>query len=220
MKPVPNAKLSCILPHAILLACCFAAAVATAASTDDVAAVRDQWERVNFVAAGPEREGQFMALIETCDSLLASQPDDAQALTWCGIVESSYAGAAGGLGALKHAKTARKYFERAIDIDRNIVDGAALTSLGTLYAKVPGWPVGFGDDKKARKYLEEGLQANPDGMDSHFFMAEFLADKGEKVKAQLHLQQALKAQPRPGRAISDEARRAEINALLGHLGNL
>jgi tetratricopeptide (TPR) repeat protein len=209
-----------ILPRALLLAGSLVCVAVTAAPKADVAAVRDQWEQVNFVVAGPEREGQFMALTETCDSLLATQPDNAEALTWCGIVESSYAGVAGGLGALKHAKAARKYFERAIDIDRNTVNGAALTSLGTLYAKVPGWPIGFGDDKKARKYLEEGLQANPDGMDSHFFMAVFLADKGEKEKAQQHLQRALEAPPRPGRAISDEARRAEINALLGHLGNL
>ncbi|MEQ9393846.1 tetratricopeptide repeat protein [Haliea sp.] len=179
--------------------------------------MRAQWEQVNFVVAEAEREHQFRALIETCDSLLATRPNDAQALTWCGIVQSSYAGAAGGLGALKHAKAARKHFQRAIDIDRGAVNGAALTSLGTLYAKVPGWPVGFGNDKKARQYLEEGLQANPEGMDSNFFMAEFLADQGETEEAKRHLQRALQAPGRPGRAISDTARRKEVEALLAEL---
>lgn len=202
---------------ALLLTCSLAANATQPASA---ATVRDQWEQANFVAAGPEREGQFMALIETCDSLLSTQPDNAEALTWCGIVESSYAGVAGGLGALKHAKAARKHFERAIGKDQNTVNGAALTSLGTLYAKVPGWPIGFGDEKKARKYLESGLKANPNGIDSNFFMAEFLADQGETEAAKQHLERALQAPPRPGRIISDEARRAEINALLGHLEHL
>lgn len=209
-----------ILRCALILAGSFVYTTVAAEPGADVAAVRTQWEQANFVAADPEREGQFMTLIETCDSLLVTHPDNAEALTWCGIVESSYAGVAGGLGALKHAKAARQHLEQAIGIDRTTVNGAALTSLGTLYAKVPGWPVGFGDDKKARKYLEEGLQANPEGMDAHFFMAEFLAEKGEKEKAKQHLQEALKAPPRPGRKISDEARRAEINALLGHLNHL
>ena len=209
-----------ILPRALIVAGALVCVAVTAEPRADVSAVGTQWEQANFVAAGPEREGQFMALIETCDSLLATQPDSAEALTWCGIVESSYAGVAGGLGALKHAKVARQHFERAIDIDRTTVDGAALTSLGTLYAKVPGWPIGFGDEKKARKYLESGLKANPNGIDSNFFMAEFLADQGETEAAKQHLERALQAPPRPGRIISDEARRAEINALLGHLEHL
>ncbi|MEQ9464585.1 MAG: hypothetical protein RJQ10_13070 [Haliea sp.] len=190
-----------------------------AAPTADVTAVREQWEQINFIVAAPEREEQFETLIDSCNSLLALQPGDAQALTWCGIVESSYAGVAGGLGALKHAKAARRYFEQAIDIDPDTVNGAALTSLGTLYAKVPGWPVGFGSDKKARQYLEDGLKADPDGMDSNFFMAEFLADQGQSEAAKQHLQRALNAPPRPARAISDTARRKEIAAFLARLGS-
>tara|TARA_R110002110_G_scaffold291986_2_gene506051 strand:+ start:7451 stop:8113 length:663 start_codon:yes stop_codon:yes gene_type:complete len=220
MQYLSNKRHFGIVSLALAVAFSLTAAGSMAEPTADVAAVRDQWEQVNFVAPAPEREQQFAALIDTCNSLLATRSEDAEALTWCGIVESSYAGVAGGLGALKHAKAARKHFERAIDIDRNTVNGAALTSLGTLYAKVPGWPLGFGDNKKAARYLEDGLEVNPHGMDSNFFMAEFLADQGETEAAKQHLERALQATPRPGRAISDEARRAEINALLGHLGHL
>ncbi|MDO8861603.1 hypothetical protein Q6D67_07805 [Haliea sp. E1-2-M8] len=218
MKLLTQTRRSGIFTLALLLTPLLAPVAAMAAPAAEVAAVRDQWEQINFVVAEAEREQHFAQLVDTCDSLLAAQPDDPQALTWCGIVESSYAGAAGGLGALKHAKAARKHFERAIGIDPVAVNGAALTSLGTLYARVPGWPVGFGNDKKARQYLEDGLKANPDGMDSNFFMAEFLAHRGHDEEAKRYLQQALKAPPRPGRAISDTARREEVEALLAKLG--
>lgn len=218
MKLSTQIRWSGILSLALLLAHSLVPVTAMAAPAAEVAAVRDQWEQINFVVAEAEREQQFAKLIDTCDSLLVAQPDDPQALTWCGIVESSYAGAAGGLGALKHAKAARKHFERAIGIDPEAVNGAALTSLGTLYARVPGWPVGFGNNKKARQYLEDGLQANPDGMDSNFFMAEFLADQGETEEAKRYLQRALSAPERPGREISDTGRRKEIEARLANLG--
>ncbi|HBQ41283.1 MAG TPA: hypothetical protein DD808_12040 [Halieaceae bacterium] len=188
------------------------------ASVDaEVSALRKQWEHVNFELAAQEQEGAYGGLLARCDKLLDEQPDDAQALTWCGIIRSSFAGVVGGLDALGYAKAARDDFERAVAIDATVSDGAALTSLGTLYARVPGWPVGFGNSKKALKYLEAGLQANPEGIDSNFFLAEFLASEGETAKAKDHLRRALRAAPRPGRSAADAARKAEAEALLAEL---
>ena len=34
-------------------------------------------------------------------------------------------------------------------IDPKALDGSAYASLGSLFYQVPGWPIGFGDDKKA-----------------------------------------------------------------------
>ena len=57
------------------------------------------------------------------------------------------------------------------------LDGSAYTSLGTLYYKVPGFPIGFGDHKKARQLLEAALKVNPDGIDSNYFYGEYLFDE-------------------------------------------
>ena len=54
---------------------------------------------------------------------------------------------------------AKKLFERAIKLDPAAMDGSAYTSLGSLYYQVPGWPVGFGDDDKAKEMLLKGLDS-------------------------------------------------------------
>ena len=54
---------------------------------------------------------------------------------------------------------------RGYETDRFAGDrGSAYTSLGTLYFKVPGWPVGFGDEEKAEELLRKAL-AGRDEMD-------------------------------------------------------
>jgi len=43
------------------------------------------------------------------------------------------------------------------------LNGSVYNSLGSLYAKVPGWPLGFGDKKKAQAYFEKALAINRTG---------------------------------------------------------
>ena len=55
----------------------------------------------------------------------------------------------------------------ALAIDPKALAGSAYTSLGSLYYQVPGWPIGFGDDKKAREMLEAAgyeVTDQPDGV--------------------------------------------------------
>jgi Tfp pilus assembly protein PilF len=112
------------------------------------------------------------------------------------------------------AKRARAQFEAALALDDKALDGSAYTSLGTLYHKMPGWPVGFGSDKKAREYLEKALQLSPTAIDPNYFYGEFLYDEGEYARALEYLEVAQKAPPRPGREIADAGRQAEIRALI------
>lgn len=76
-------------------------------------------------------------------------------LIWSAIIDSSWAGAKGGLGALSLVKQARSDLEKAISIDPNALQGSAWTSLGALYYQVPGWPIGFGDKNKAEEMLKK-----------------------------------------------------------------
>jgi Tfp pilus assembly protein PilF len=120
----------------------------------------------------------------------------------------------GGLGALGPAKEARAKFEAALAMDENALEGSAHTSLGTLYHKVPGFPIAFGSDKKARMHLEKALKISPNAIDPNYFYGEFLYDEGEYAQALKHLETALKAPPRPGREIADAGRQQEIKALI------
>lgn len=97
--------------------------------------------------------------------------------------------------------------------DPSVLHGSALTSLGVLYYKVPGWPLGFGDEERAEFMLKRGLALNPDGIDSNYFYADFLLSQGKPEQAKSYLEKAKAAQPRPGREIADAGRQGEIARL-------
>ena len=97
------------------------------------------------------------------------------------------------------------------------MNGSAYTSLATLYAKVPGWPIGFGDKKRAEELFKKSLAINPSGIDPNFFYAEYLIDHDRVAEGRNYLETALKAPPRPGRELADSGRRQEIQALLNKI---
>lgn len=190
------------------------------ASDFDVEAVvylQEQWAIDNYSLSGKEQKEAFLSLIEAADKMVAEHPQQASLYVWRGIIKSTYAGVKGGLGALKYAKAAKADFEKGIALDAKVLEGSAYTSLGTLYFNVPGWPIGFGDDKKAETMLKKGLQINPQGIDANYFYGQFLSDEGRYEEARRHLQLALGAAPRPGRELADSGRRKEVQAVLAEV---
>lgn len=188
--------------------------VAWADVAEDVVRVRSSWEKIKYRMPEKEQEAAFEQLAKESASIKGANPKHAPAAIWHGIVEASYAGAKGGLGALGLAKNAKKSFEDALAIDPKALDGSAYTSLGSLYYQVPGWPIGFGDDKMALEMLNKGLALNPNGIDPNYFYGDFLFRNGDLNGAENALKKALAAAPRDGRALADEGRRKEINELL------
>jgi len=183
--------------------------------TTELSELQQDWDRANYQAANAvDKEHQLEVLSARSEALARKYPRNAEPLVWEGIVLSTYAGAKGGLGALSLAKKSRDCLLEATRIDPAALKGSAYTSLGALYYKVPGWPVGFGDDDKAAEFLGKALALNPDGMDPNYFIGEYLFEQGEYSRSLQHLQKALAAEPRPDRPIADAGRRAEINALV------
>ncbi|MES1943023.1 TPR repeats containing protein [Salinisphaera sp. PC39] len=180
--------------------------------------IQHAWAHANYEVSGDARERAFEDLEERAAAFRAAYPDRAEALIWEGIVLSTYAGVKGGLGALGLAKKARADYEKALEMDETALAGSAHTSLGVLYYKVPGWPLGFGSNDKAEKHLRKALSINPDGIDPNFFYAEYLVDeKGDYRAARRHLEKALSAPDRPDRPVADAGRRAEVRRLLARL---
>jgi cytochrome c-type biogenesis protein CcmH/NrfG len=176
--------------------------------------LQQQWVQVNYQLVDDAQEDGFENLVKQAQNLVAADPENANGLVWLGIIESSYAGAKGGIGALSLAKKAKKALEESMKIDDSALNGSAYTSLGTLYHKVPGWPFGFGDDDTAKEMLEKAMLINPNGIDSNYFYGEFLFDEKEYTTAKKHLIIALQAPPRQERPLADEFRRVEINQLM------
>ena len=180
----------------------------------DVAQLQKRWAEVNYTLKNKAQKEAFEALIVQADKVISTYPDAAETWIWRGIIKSSYAGAKGGLGAMSLAKASKADLEKAMTLNDMALSGSAYTSLGTLYFKVPGWPIGFGDDDKAKELLEKALTINPDGIDSNYFYAEFLADQHLYQKAEQYLLKAQQASPRPDRPLADKGRRDEITVSL------
>jgi tetratricopeptide (TPR) repeat protein len=211
MHPIPR------LLAAVLLLGVFSAPLLAATPDEIIRPIQTQWAEIKYKSPAPQQADQYHALAQESRKIVDSNPGMAEALIWEGIVISSEAGASSGLGALSLAKEARQRLDDALKIDDKALNGSAYTSLATLYAKVPGWPIGFGDDDKAEEYFKKSLAINPDGIDPNFFYAEYLVEKDRYAEARNHLEAALKAPPRPGRELADSGRRQEIKALLDQL---
>ncbi len=179
-----------------------------------VAELQHDWAIANYQLTGDAQETAFEALIERSNAAVRSNPKSADLLIWDGIIKSSFAGAKGGLGALSLAKEARDSLEAALKLDDQALNGSAYTSLGTLYASVPGWPVGFGNDKKAATMLQKAIEINPDGIDSNYFYADYLLQSKQYKKAEEYLLKAQNAPARPDRPVADAGRQEEIHAAL------
>jgi tetratricopeptide (TPR) repeat protein len=206
-----------MLSRRLLLAACAALALpfAQAAPVDDaVAQLQREWEAIRYQAPAAEREKRFASLAAEAHKVSEAYSRRAEPLVWEGIIVSSLAGEKGGLGALSLVKEAKGLYEKAILIDGNALDGSAYNSLGVLYYKVPGWPVGFGDKAKARELLQKALALNPKGIDPNFFYGEYLVETKQPAEAIAYLDKALQAPPRPGRQVADEGRQQEARALL------
>ncbi len=180
----------------------------------DVGKLQHDWAVIRYRTPSAQQEKEYEALAAKAAAAVAENPGRAEPLIWQGIIVSSLAGARGGLGALDLAKQAKAQYEAALKIAPEALDGSAYNSLGVLYYKVPGWPIGFGDKAKAKELLLKALAINPAGIDPNYFYGEYLLETGNGTEAAAYLERALKAPPRPGREVADAGRREEASALL------
>ena len=202
----------------VLFASLNAASFAIQPTLDDaIADIGHRWAKVSYHTADADKEAAYGPLIAHAQQVAQSFPGRAEPLIWQAIVLASAAKAEGGLGALSKAKQARDLLQAAEKINPAALNGSVYNSLGSLYAKVPGWPIGFGDKKKAKEYFEKALAINPNGIDPNYFYADMLAEQGEYAQAADHLKRALAAPARPGREDADAGRRQEAMHLLDTL---
>ncbi|MDI1298002.1 tetratricopeptide repeat protein [Methylotenera sp.] len=178
----------------------------------EVAQIQHEWAKATYQTPKDAQEDAFKLLIEKAHRVTTANDNAPEAMIWEAISNSGYAKAKGGIGALKFAEKARDLLLESQKTSPNALQGSAYTSLGSLYYKVPGWPIGFGDKKKARTYLEKALQVNPSGIDPNYFYADFLSEQGEYAKAVEYYKKALAATARPGREDADAGRKSEVEA--------
>lgn len=202
----------------VLLGLFFGPALVQAGALEDaISALQRDWEVIRYQTPQADRAARFELLAERSHQLSERYAGRSEPLIWEGIIVSSLAGEKGGFSALGLAKRARALYEQSISIDPSALQGSAFNSLAVLYYKLPPWPISFGDKGKAGELLKRALALNPDGIDSNYFMGEYLAEMGQTTEAVARLEQAMKAPSRPGRNIADTGRREEARLLLEKL---
>ncbi len=191
----------------------------TVSVDDAIADIGHRWAAITYTLPQAQKSDAYDALAATSQQLAETNPSRAEPLVWEAIALSGAAKAHGGLGALSRAKKARDLLLSAQTIDANTMDGSIDCTLGSLYANVPGWPIGFGDKQQARAHFEKALQTDPNGIDANFFYATFLSDEGAFAQSAEHFKKAINAPARQGRDDADAGRRAEASVQLAKLLN-
>ena len=131
---------------ALCMFCIAPLAFATQQLDEAILGLRQAWDQANYALQDEQKEKALGAVAAQADALVQQWPGRAEPLVWKGIALASWAGAKGGLGALGLAKQARDVLLAAERVDPQVFNGSIYTTLGSLYYKVPGWPLGFGDD--------------------------------------------------------------------------
>ena len=203
----------------ILLAglCSAAASAQDGGLAEGILDIQHQWGHVRYQIPEQKQDAAFPQLEKNADALIKRYPDRAEPLVWKAIILSTHAGVKGGLSALSMVRRARDLLERAEKMDPDTLNGSIYTTLGSLYYQVPGWPLGYGDDKKAQTFLKKALEINPDGIDANYFYGDFLYRKGHYSEALSVLEKAMHAPARPDRPLADEGRRKEIQAVIAKI---
>jgi tetratricopeptide (TPR) repeat protein len=194
------------------------AEVSSSAQLPEVRAIQSEWARLYYLDEFLNANyRELQGLAKRANRVARDHPQSAEALTWDAIVLSTLAEKKGGIGALSLVKEARLKLEQAEAIDPEVLGGSIYASLGSLYSKVPGWPIGFGNDKKAERYFKKALAINPQGLDINYFFAEYLADQGDDALALEYIERALQAPPLAGRPLADSGRRQQVLKLRADL---
>jgi tetratricopeptide (TPR) repeat protein len=177
-----------------------------------------RWETVKFtVPPGDKQTAEMEKVGAEADALVARYPSRVEAEIWDGILKSEQASMASAFSALSLAKQAKAILETAYTENPAALDAGAPTSLGVLYYRVPGFPIAFGDSKKARSLLEQATTSAPHGLDAWYFYGDYLMNEGESDKARQAFTYALSIPENPDRPLWDKARRQVIKEDLAKL---
>ena len=201
---------------ALALSACL---MSSAAHADDseLHHIKTEWAHIVYQVHGHDQQVNAIAVLQQeAKTYVAQHPENAEAVLWEGIVTSEYAAIASVFHQLGLAKDARDIFNHALELDPSGVNGAVQMSLGVLYYRVPGFPIGFGDDDTAKKDLLFALSKDPDGLDANYFYGDFLMEQGDYRQARTVLEHALGAPVDKSRPVWDAGRRAEVSALIAN----
>ena len=168
-------------------------AFAAPADMDDrVAGLREKLAEIRYAMTDEDVQLRTLDILNgQAEKLAADFPGKAEPLIVEAAIHATRAELVGGPSALGDAKQARDLAQAAEKIQPGVLGGTAQAIMGALYHAVPGWPISFGDDDKARKLLRSAHAIDPANINTDYYLADYLHDKGEDAEARALLDQAL-----------------------------
>lgn len=125
-------------------------------------------------------------------------------------INACYAKSLKSLGGLKYAEEAKKLMLEADKQAKTPPQAVNIyRTLGTLYYKIPAWPIGFGDKKLAKAYLDKALALDPNGIDINYVYADFLSEQKAYANAVNYYKRALSGAPSTEGSDADKVRLKE-----------
>lgn len=162
---------------------------------DELLTIQDEWAQIHYKYPQNEKRDAFARLLKQATALAVKYPGRAEPIIIQATLVLSRASTEKTFSALKSVREGRKLLNKAIVLNPAARHGSALVTLGTLYYRVPGWPIAFGNDKKAEKLLLSALEINPHGIDTNYYYGHFLLSQDKPVAAVHYLQKAINANP-------------------------
>ncbi|MDD5271522.1 MAG: TRAP transporter TatT component family protein [Methylovulum sp.] len=161
------------------------------------------WAKIYYAVPESQQGPAYAQLLARAVKVCQQYPKAAGALFWQAVIKASYADHQDPISALSAVNEVRDLLNKVLAMDPNTMGGSAYVVLGTLYHLVPGWPIAFGDDDKAEQMFQTALKISPNGIDSNFYYAQFLLDKGDKAQALKYFARASAAPVRPEQVFAD-----------------
>lgn len=165
------------------------APVADAAPIGDAIDFIAKTGEIDLTVAEDKQEDSYRALLSEAEAYLQQHNDDSAAWVACAVARANLS-KFGGMKALTLLKQVRQELEHAIEMDPKALNGYAQAFLGRMYLVVPGWPLSFGSDKKAKEYSEAALAISENSVENNFYYGLFLMEKKQYRQAREYLQKA------------------------------
>ncbi|MGZ4958263.1 MAG: hypothetical protein ACXV7J_03330 [Methylomonas sp.] len=181
-----------------------------------IAGLESEWAAAYYQNNETLQRQAYPVLLEKAATLVGRYPHAAEPKIWQATILATNAGFQSSLTALTALEAAKTLLEQAIQQNPVALEGAAYLTLGTLYYMAPGWPVSFGDNKKAEQLLKTSLQINPDGIDANYFYADYLLYQDRASEAEDYFRKAVLAPVRKQQIFADTQLQNEARLALAN----
>lgn len=192
----------------------FAASALASELNDAISDLESAWSATYYQGNEAQQKHAYPQLLKAAAELVQHHPDAAEPKIWQATIIASNAALESTLTVLSSLETAKSLLEQAIRQNPSALDGAAYLTLGTLYYRVPGWPISFGDTHKAEQLLKASLSINPNGIDANYFYADFLLRQDRTGEAEDYLLKAAQAPIRKQQFFADSQLQNEAKQIL------